>query len=321
MRGEVELGRQPGAVVVVTAAGDDPVRRRGERAVDRQAVLLAVQQRGGGIELDRAPGGLVAPAAQPVGPRIQKRDAEDRAVPQIRVAGRRRSPAAPRRGAAASSRPCRRRSRSGRPRSPPPAASSTIPRSRGAPRRAHGRERMAEPVERSHPLRVMALGRRQEFSVRTTLRTEEVRDMAIAPHPAAIGRRSDERPRARGRAGRLRDHRRPREGDDVPLALPARAAGAAALPDRRRRGRRLERRGSAPARADVDRGRRRAGRRGGLRAGSRSGSPTCQGDFGDPATFGRVADALDGARTPGLLPRDPAVPVRHGRRRARRTPA
>ena len=39
------------------------------------------------------------------------------------------------------------------------------------------------------------------------------------------------------------------------------------------------------------------------------------GDFADPATFERVARALDGKRAPGLLPRDPAVAVRDGGRR------
>ena len=56
----------------------------------------------------------------------------------------------------------------------------------------------------------------------------------------------------------LRDHRRPGEGDDVPLALPARAARAARLPDRRRRRRRLDRRPARRARARLDRRHRRA---------------------------------------------------------------
>ena len=42
------------------------------------------------------------------------------------------------------------------------------------------------------------------------------------------------------------------------------------------------------------------------------------GDFADPATFERVAHALEGQGAPGLLPRDPAVAVRDGRRRPRR---
>ena len=39
------------------------------------------------------------------------------------------------------------------------------------------------------------------------------------------------------------------------------------------------------------------------------------GNFAEPATFERVARALDGEGAPGLLPRDPAVAVRDGRRR------
>ena len=42
------------------------------------------------------------------------------------------------------------------------------------------------------------------------------------------------------------------------------------------------------------------------------------GDFGDAATYERVAAALKGATQPGLLPRDPAVPVRHGGQGPRR---
>ena len=83
------------------------------------------------------------------------------------------------------------------------------------------------------------------------------RHMAIAAHPQASAGATNGR-RARGRPGRLRHHRRPREGDDVQLALPARAARPPGLPDRRRRSRRLDRRRPARARAHVDRGRRRA---------------------------------------------------------------
>ena len=38
-----------------------------------------------------------------------------------------------------------------------------------------------------------------------------------------------------------------------------------------------------------------------------------QGDFGDAATYERVADAIKGAELSRVLPRDPAVPVRHRR--------
>ena len=39
------------------------------------------------------------------------------------------------------------------------------------------------------------------------------------------------------------------------------------------------------------------------------------GDFSDAATYEAVAEAIAGAEQPGLLPRDPAVPVRDGRQR------
>ncbi len=38
-----------------------------------------------------------------------------------------------------------------------------------------------------------------------------------------------------------------------------------------------------------------------------------QGDFTDAATYQRVAERDQGRRVPGVLPRDPTVPVRHGR--------
>ena len=43
-----------------------------------------------------------------------------------------------------------------------------------------------------------------------------------------------------------------------------------------------------------------------------------QGDFADAATYERVGEAIEGAADAGLLPRDPAVPLRHGRQGARR---
>ena len=121
------------------------------------------------------------------------------------------------------------------------------------------------------------------------------------------------RPDGRRRPRRLRHHRRPGEGDDLPLALPARGPRAARLPDRRRRRRRLDRR-STQRRARA----------------SRSSAPAStldetmferlaerlsyvSGDFADPATYERVARSDRRASTPGLLPGDPAVSLRHGR--------
>ena len=112
---------------------------------------------------------------------------------------------------------------------------------------------------------------------------------------ASHGDRAADRNRAggrasRGRAGRLRHHRRPGEGDDVPLALPAGAARAARLPDRRRRGRRLDGRPAARARARVDRGHRasRSTRR--SSTASRRGSPTSPATSATPRPTTRVGD-------------------------------
>ena len=89
----------------------------------------------------------------------------------------------------------------------------------------------------------------------------------------AAGRAHRRRERGRRLRG-VRHHRRPGEGHDLPLAVPAGAARAAELPDRRRRRRRLDRRRPARARARV---RSRApARRSTTRSSSASprGSPT-----------------------------------------------
>jgi hypothetical protein len=75
--------------------------------------------------------------------------------------------------------------------------------------------------------------------------------------------RSDRRTAARRR---LRDHRRPRQGDDLSIAVSAGAPRPARVSDRGRGGRRLDGRRSARARAHVDRGLWRGGRRQGVRA-------------------------------------------------------
>ena len=94
--------------------------------------------------------------------------------------------------------------------------------------------------------------------------------------------------------------------------------GPARLPDRRRRRRRLDAStssSSAPARRSSE--------------PARSSTPTVfdrfaarlsyvQGDFADAATYERVGEAIEGADDAGLLPRDPAVPLRHGRQGPRR---
>ena len=63
---------------------------------------------------------------------------------------------------------------------------------------------------------------------------------------------------------------------------------------------------------DVDRGHRRAARRGGVRPLRRRGSRTSRATSPTPRPTSASAEAIEGAEQPGLLPRDPAVPVRHG---------
>ena len=115
--------------------------------------------------------------------------------------------------------------------------------------------------------------------------------------------------RIRRRPGGLRHHRRPREGDDVPLAVPARAARAARLPDRRRRRRRLDGRPARAARARVDRRHRRAARRGRLQA-PRGALLVRLGRLRRRRDVRARREGDRGQEQPGLLPRDPAVPLR-----------
>jgi hypothetical protein len=76
--GGEELG--VGAVVeprvhAVARARHVPEPRAHERAVDRQAAVVARDQRRAGVEDDPAAGDLVAPRVEPVGPGVQDRDA------------------------------------------------------------------------------------------------------------------------------------------------------------------------------------------------------------------------------------------------------
>ena len=124
----------------------------------------------------------------------------------------------------------------------------------------------------------------------------------------------DRRAGRRGRARDLRDLGRPRAGDDLPLALPARAAGLLDCPIH----------GVAVDDWSVDDLREHA--RAAIVA---TGEPLdeavferlaarlsyLQGDFNDEATYEEVAKLLDGVALPVVLPRDPALPLRQGRRR------
>ena len=160
-----------------------------------------------------------------------------------------------------------------------------------------------------------ALSAQRDRCATTRLATsvvKSVRKLKCSPCEPAGERRASACRRARD----LRDHGRPRAGDDVPLALPARGARAPRLPDRRRRLRRLVARAARRACARLDRRDGRADRRGRLRAAREAAllrprrlhrcRDLCAGRQGD-----RTADE------PGLLPRDPAFALRHGRRRAR----
>ena len=125
--------------------------------------------------------------------------------------------------------------------------------------------------------------------------------------------RTDGRPGPGGSANRrsrdLRDHGRSGEGDDLPLALPAREARPAGLPDRRSRGGRLDGGAARRARARVDRGHRRGARRGGLRASRRAALVRPGGLLGRrDVRARRQGDRRQ--EDAGLLSRDPAVPLR-----------
>ena len=115
-------------------------------------------------------------------------------------------------------------------------------------------------------------------------------------HDEKAVRRRDDGNRRRPR--HLRDHRRPGEGHDVPVAVPARAPRAAAT----------ARSSASPAATGPSTSsastRRRASwgpaRRSTTRSSraSPSASAYVSGDFGDAATYERVRDAMGGASTP-----------------------
>ena len=108
------------------------------------------------------------------------------------------------------------------------------------------------------------------------------RDRAPRPGPAPNP--------AGGRVRRLRDHGRPREGDDVPLAVPARAARAAELPDRRRGRRRLDASSTCSERARTSIvGTGETDRRGGVRPLRRPPLLRAAATSPTPATYARVA--------------------------------
>ena len=135
--------------------------------------------------------------------------------------------------------------------------------------------------------------------------------MSATQAPQAIGTTTDAVPTA-GRCPRdLRDHGRPGQGDDVPIALPAGEARAARLPDRRRGvddwtldqlvQRARESIVATGEQLDEDVFDRFAAR-----------LSYVSGDFADAATYS-ASVRRSRTRTARVLPRDPAVPVRDGR--------
>jgi hypothetical protein len=118
--------------------------------------------------------------------------------------------------------------------------------------------------------------------------------------------RSDRRTAARRR---LRDHRRPRQGDDLSIAVSAGAPRPARVSDRGRGGRRLDGRRSARARAHVDRGLWRGRRRRGVRA-LRCPALLSVGRLRRGGHFRAACGSHPRSAHAGLLPRDPALPLR-----------
>ena len=133
--------------------------------------------------------------------------------------------------------------------------------------RHRGHARPAPPGA-NHPVGVMAgqIGRSRIASrpIAASSTKRPAHDHCSATRP----RYQLDRPRreTRRRVRRLRHHRRPGQGDDLPLALPPREPRPARLPDRRRGRRRLDGRGAACARTPVHPGLRRDDRRRDLRA-------------------------------------------------------
>ena len=124
------------------------------------------------------------------------------------------------------------------------------------------RERAAACGRSTHGHRHMSSGASPDGHGRVLARAHRSHPDQVMIVPSELTRCAHEQ---RRRIRRLRDHRRPRQGDDAALALPPRAARAPDLQHRRRRGRRLDRRRSARARPRGDRRRRRDPRPGSVR--------------------------------------------------------
>ena len=195
-------------------------------------------------------------------------------------------------------------------------------RLRGVPVRAAVREAAVRARDRARRRRPERRGRRARVQAAQARRR---RRAGARRGREAVARRPSDRERAHERAQLrdalvdFRDHRRPGAQDDVPLAVPPRAARAAGLPRDRRRGRGLDRRPAARARPRVDRGDRREDRRAGVRALRATGcptsaatsatsrptsaSPTALGDEQDPVFYLEIPPSLFATVVEGLARR------------------
>ena len=122
--------------------------------------------------------------------------------------------------------------------------------------------------------------------------------------------RSGDSPAARRRVRRLRDHGRPREGDDLPLAVPARER-AGCWTARSSAWRSTTGRSTTCGSAPASRSRpARPTRRGGLRPLRRAALLRAGRLRATPPPSSGSPTRSRARSTPGLLPGDPAVPVR-----------
>ena len=244
-------------------------------------LIVAVQQRRVAVELDLPPTGLVAPAAEPVRPRVQQRDPEHGAVVEVGGEARRRARAARRRGGAASTRPSRRGWRSA-PSGRPPARRSRRP---WVERRGH-----AGSLRRARCGISSAWGDGPEPPGRFRI------GMATTTHPAAVSDAVDQ-PRPAdvlvvfGITGDLakvmtfRSLYRLEQRGLLDCPIVGVAVDDWTVDDLREHARARDR-----AAGEHDRRRR-------LRALRRAARPTSQGDFADPETFDAARRARSAARS------------------------
>ena len=283
-----------------------PVRRGGERAVDRQAVLVAVQQRRAAVELDASPARPRSPSRRAGSPTGTAAGSRTRRRGRGRRRGRRRFRAAP-----------RRRWRSEQPTIPAPTAKRAVRSPSGATSSTTVLHRPCEQVCGRAPAAISSAwgdGRARRVEVRVPVWPRQ-------PSPRAEPRPDGDEPRPAdvfvvfGITGDLAKvmtfrslYRLERRGLlDCPIV--GVAVDDWTVDDLREHARAAIDGAGEPVDDEVF---ERFAARLSLRAGRlrRRRRPTSG-----------VAAAIGGARHAGLLPRDPAVPVRHRGRGARRAPA